>query len=372
MSTAVLEAPEAEGISLVETPEPTKPDTRAAALAECEARLVNQVRIFREAESTWSAAHREAGELKKEMEAEQNLLNKLADEMREISQGNYTPRLPFPADDAPAHDAVDAWRLVPLVDLDMPASVAAMLEDARLPTLGALADYTRAGKLLTDIKGIGQAKADQIEDATAAYWAANPMPSESDDCPKAVKESAESPIVDPGATQGPAMADAVCPVDVSQVIPIPFSSKKTKGTLTVQSVAGEWEARFAIDLGKGGGEFFSVTFKGGPGYTGRASAIRQALREAERSLRSKDRITAADDVAAWRAKSMHSLVIGTAFEQEALREAMRIGIEHFNEGRELKDFPETIAGEELQAWNVGWHEAREIMRASTPSPEGDA
>lgn len=48
------------------------------------------------------------------------------------------------------------------------------IEVAGLATLGALADYTAADKRLTDIARIGKGKAQQIEDATANYWAGHP------------------------------------------------------------------------------------------------------------------------------------------------------------------------------------------------------
>ncbi len=79
--------------------------------------------------------------------------------------------------EVPAVD--DSWKSVPLADLvdkdGLPAKVAQLLGDAGINTLGELAAYSEPAasgytKKLTDIAGIGPAKADAIEAATAAFW----------------------------------------------------------------------------------------------------------------------------------------------------------------------------------------------------------
>lgn len=71
----------------------------------------------------------------------------------------------------------DTWRHTTLAELGIEGSLAQKLVDAELITLGAIVDYTSDGKAkLTDIKGIGEAKGKEIEDALLGYWRAHPRP----------------------------------------------------------------------------------------------------------------------------------------------------------------------------------------------------
>ena len=81
----------------------------------------------------------------------------------------------LPLDGPAAVTCNDAWRAVSICELGQAGAVNEKLINAGLKTLGELADYTAADKLLTDIKGIGQTKADKIGDALAEYWRRNPV-----------------------------------------------------------------------------------------------------------------------------------------------------------------------------------------------------
>lgn len=65
------------------------------------------------------------------------------------------------------------WMSVPVDTLGLPAGIVAALAEADIDTLGKIADYTAAGKRLTDIANIGTAKAEKIENACAEYWKRN-------------------------------------------------------------------------------------------------------------------------------------------------------------------------------------------------------
>lgn len=86
------------------------------------------------------------------------------------------------ADAEPPED----WRTVSLDDRryfpSLTRGIVKSLANSGISTLGPLADWTAAGKYLTDIAGIGQAKAELIEQATADYWAKFP-PSDDPDQP---------------------------------------------------------------------------------------------------------------------------------------------------------------------------------------------
>jgi len=68
----------------------------------------------------------------------------------------------------------EAWKNVPVDTLGLPVGIVAALKEADIDTLGKIADYTAAGKRLTDIANIGTAKAEKIENACAEYWKRNP------------------------------------------------------------------------------------------------------------------------------------------------------------------------------------------------------
>lgn len=109
-------------------------------------------------------------------------LYKLAKEYRESDR---SPRLPFSqGDEAPdATEPVDpdddAWRGVTLESLGIIGKTLEHLEANEPPitTIGAVCDFQakpyKPNQLL-DIKGIGKAAAQKIEDAVAKYWIDNP------------------------------------------------------------------------------------------------------------------------------------------------------------------------------------------------------
>jgi hypothetical protein len=70
----------------------------------------------------------------------------------------------------------NGWRSVSITDLDIPAGTAKLLIEAGIDTIGKMADFTATpNQRLTDVKGIGQGKAERIENAMIAFWAANPQ-----------------------------------------------------------------------------------------------------------------------------------------------------------------------------------------------------
>lgn len=81
-----------------------------------------------------------------------------------------------PSDDAtlplPVEEQADiAVKLsTPVAELDLPRGVINALLEAGLSTVGEVGDWTKSGKELTDIKGIGQSKAEKILDACASVW----------------------------------------------------------------------------------------------------------------------------------------------------------------------------------------------------------
>ena len=91
-----------------------------------------------------------------------------ADALRsEIAVCKMTHEKPKPT--PPAND--DSWRGISVDELDIPKSLKEKLKEQDFETVGHIADFTSKGKMLTDLKGIGPSKAEQIEQALEQVWA---------------------------------------------------------------------------------------------------------------------------------------------------------------------------------------------------------
>ncbi len=67
-------------------------------------------------------------------------------------------------------DEDESWRNTTTKDLGLPKGICKILEEeAGITTLGGIADWS-SKKGLTDIPGIGQGKADKIDEATEKFW----------------------------------------------------------------------------------------------------------------------------------------------------------------------------------------------------------
>jgi hypothetical protein len=64
----------------------------------------------------------------------------------------------------------DRWREVELRNLDITTGALSRLKEAKILTLGQLADFSNDGRPLTDIPGIGEVAAAKINDALDAFW----------------------------------------------------------------------------------------------------------------------------------------------------------------------------------------------------------
>lgn len=105
-----------------------------------------------------------------------------------ISRGPYQPTLfdqpnvnhptdqpepphPVDPDATPSVSADETVKLsTPIVELGLPKGIESALLEAGLSTVGEIASYTEQGNDLTDIKGIGEGKAERIRNAIASVW----------------------------------------------------------------------------------------------------------------------------------------------------------------------------------------------------------
>jgi hypothetical protein len=136
-------------------------------------------KLVREKEKVYEARKDEASKAKKELEASQERLSKI---IEDVTTGETMP-LFDPPDAAHAacatvptselpEDTDDSWRAIGMEEVlagIKPASIIQALAEAGITTIGAYADY-RAKNKLTDVAGIGESKAAKIEAAEAAFW----------------------------------------------------------------------------------------------------------------------------------------------------------------------------------------------------------
>ena len=98
-----------------------------------------------------------------------------------LAELRKAPAEPLPLIDGARSDVTsatkgdDAWRNVPIADLGLKAKVLAALADVGISNIGGISDWS-AKKPLTDIKGIGEAKALDIDEALTRYWKEHPQP----------------------------------------------------------------------------------------------------------------------------------------------------------------------------------------------------
>jgi hypothetical protein len=181
--TATIEATEIEAAATPETPaetegsdpaEPTEaPPVKAAAYDPDKlARLAEAQAALDRARDEFTAKNDAAKAAKARFESRRE---ELEDAVRSLLKPDPQARLPF-SDPAPAEPdakpaADESWRDEPLSALDLPAKTVESIEKAEVRTIGQLADWTNSGKLLTDLPGVGEAKAQKIHDALDAFWA---------------------------------------------------------------------------------------------------------------------------------------------------------------------------------------------------------
>ena len=80
-----------------------------------------------------------------------------------------------PADEAALDESSEAWRSATIEEIGIDPKICQLLRDNNnIETLGQIADHCKDYEL-TDLKKIGKAKAEKIEQAMDAYWQAHPL-----------------------------------------------------------------------------------------------------------------------------------------------------------------------------------------------------
>jgi hypothetical protein len=126
-------------------------------------------------------------------EAHDTAVEELMETIRDVQRGG--PALPLfdkPRAEAGAEDT--SWREAPLSDLGLSPGILKALAECEghpITTVGQLADWTAAEHRLTDIKGIGEGKAEEIDKALELFWAARKAagPAKGEASPEVVEEA---------------------------------------------------------------------------------------------------------------------------------------------------------------------------------------
>lgn len=189
--------PSADGDAVVT---PSTPDPENADPSYLPYHVQEYINQTRELESRASSIAVEVESLKDDLKSAKQRYDDAVDELRDlIRRGpDAQARLPFPEDDGPrelGHVTItkplttntstepdESWKPTPIVELEsLPQPIKDKLLDAGISTVGELADYTSQGNQLTDIKGIGAAKAEKIEAAMEKFWESRNSEGQGDD-----------------------------------------------------------------------------------------------------------------------------------------------------------------------------------------------
>jgi hypothetical protein len=139
--------------------------------------------------------------LKTKLKAQEEEREEHVSELRAMIRGDEQEKLPFPDPETKASETAgapittpsndDSWRRVTLEELGITKpKLIEIMKEAELGTLGAINDYTNAGKRLIDIKGVGEGAVQTIDDAMLKYWEQNPR----EDLPK-LPEQVDGPAL---------------------------------------------------------------------------------------------------------------------------------------------------------------------------------
>lgn len=136
----------------------------------------------RESESVFESLNDQAKAAKKEMDADQEALNRAIDAMLDgsvIRMDGWPKDAPLAAvADTETPFGKEGWQAVQLADLQDPhikVGVLKVLSENGIHTMGQLAEWQKekGDYWAKDIKGVGKAACDSIAAATDAYWVAN-------------------------------------------------------------------------------------------------------------------------------------------------------------------------------------------------------
>jgi hypothetical protein len=106
-------------------------------------------------------------------EAKENLAGRIAT-VRRLSRSRLESHPLLDQTGQQPEPVNEEWRDKTPEDAGITGKLLEKLIEAGLDTIGKLADYSADGSLLIDLTGIGPAKAEQIENLMADYWAAHP------------------------------------------------------------------------------------------------------------------------------------------------------------------------------------------------------
>lgn len=111
---------------------------------------------------------------KEEVKYRKQVFEKAIADLRKLVRCGFEPA---PLFDEPKDENEDPRLNLMISRLDLPQIIFKLFDDANIITLGDIAAWTKGNKL-TDIKGIGKAKAEAIEAALEKFWEETKDPTE--------------------------------------------------------------------------------------------------------------------------------------------------------------------------------------------------
>ena len=135
------------------------------------AELITKRHEVKSAEVTLEAAKLEQKEAKLTLEAKQEKLNRLVDQLEDINNGNYQPQFDFPDYEL----AEDPAKVDDIAMLDLTPGQVEKLNEAKIETVAQIEDAIGQGKI-QKISGIGETAVDRISDAVLKYREKCPVP----------------------------------------------------------------------------------------------------------------------------------------------------------------------------------------------------
>lgn len=142
------------------------PTDELAQLTDWAVRIEEQEREVAKLESLWNCAKAEAKAAKENYELG-------VTKLRQLVREHNDPQRSLPFDGQTGEADAATWKATTLEELEITGQTYLALADAGIKTLGDIAKHT-AEFALTDIKGIGPAKAESLEAKLADWWAAHP------------------------------------------------------------------------------------------------------------------------------------------------------------------------------------------------------
>jgi hypothetical protein len=155
------------GTEINPTDKPPVPDAPADPAAQMAALEAYEQEVA-EAENEWNALKEQCKEAKSVFDGKVATLRRM---IRAASNDEDRPLLSQM--ESNGHADPEAWRAIGIETLGLSTRIGKALTEGKLGTIGAIADWTKQYRLM-DVKGIGEAAAEELGSRLDSWWAEHP------------------------------------------------------------------------------------------------------------------------------------------------------------------------------------------------------